>query len=196
MRTSFAIGRIAVGLTTATTLAAFPATSRAAVLNTPAPTGPGTEASPTNSREGVVPGWEVSGALGTGFGGTYGFAYEGRVGYTIPIGVYVGGQVQAFYGQNINGLKSHAVFFGAEVGYKWFPITPVEVRPYVFAGPAFITDVNSNPASSDSKTGFAVQPGALALYHIGPAFVGADFRFLATPAPFGVTLMGSGGVGF
>ena len=161
------------------------------------PTGPGTQQeSPAGKREGIRPGWEASGALGTGFSGTYGIGYEGRIGYTLPVGVYLGGQVQAFYGQNVDNEKAHATFFGGELGYKLFPFESIELRPYVFAGPAFITQVNENPTSVSSKTSFAVQPGALALYHIGPGFVGADFRFLATPSPFGVTLMGSAGIGF
>ncbi len=175
-------------------LGELPRSAHAAVL---VPGAAGTEQeSPTGKREGIRPGWEASGALGTGFSGTYGLGYEGRIGYTLPVGVYLGGQVQAFYGQSIANEKAHAAFFGGELGYKIFPFQPLELRPYVFAGPAFITQVNENPASVSSKTSFAVQPGALALYHIGPGFVGADFRFLATPSPFGVTLMGSAGIGF
>lgn len=174
----------------------LPGEAKAAV--TPAPTGPGTEQySPTGRPEGVQPGWEASGALGTGFSGTYGIGYEGRLGYTLPVGVYIGGQVQAFYGNNVNGNKAHATFFGAEVGYKFYPLhLPIEIRPYVFAGPAFITQVNGDNGNVSSKTSFAIQPGGLAVYHIGPAFVGADFRLLATPSPVGATLMGMAGLGF
>jgi hypothetical protein len=198
MRTSFAaISIIAAGAAVGTALA-FPSTASAATL---APSGPGTEQVNQQGRyEGIRPGLEAGGALGTGFSGTYGLGYEGRLGYTFPIGVYVGGQVQAFYGNNVNGNKAHATFFGAEVGYKLFPIryiNALEVRPYVFAGPAFISQVNQDaPFNVNSKTSFAIQPGALALYHLGPVFVGADFRFLATPSPFGVTLMGAIGAGF
>jgi hypothetical protein len=172
---------------------AWPGIAHAAIGST----GPGAEQTGSEARRGgVQPGLEASGGLGTGFSGTYGFGYEGRIGYTLPVGVYVGGQVQAFYGQSVNDQKSHAVFFGAEAGYKWFPLRlPLELRPYVFGGPAFITQVNDN-ATVRSKTSFAVQPGALALYHLGPAFVGADFRFLAVPAPFGVSLFGMAGIGF
>jgi hypothetical protein len=193
MRTSIAIASVTV--VAAGVLVAFPRSAHAFAMM--APTGSGTEReSPTGKREGIQPGWEASGALGTGFSGTYGLGYEGRIGYTLAQGVYLGGQVQAFYGQSANNEKAHATFFGGEVGYKLFPMRPLEIRPYVFAGPAFITQVSDNPTSVNSKTSFAVQPGALALYHIGPVFVGADFRFLATPSPFGVTLMGSAGVGF
>ncbi len=173
-------------------LIALPRTALAGI----GPTGPGTEERTVEGhRGGVVPGVEVSAGVGTGFSGTYGLGYEGRVGYTLPVGVYLGGQVQAFYGQGAANEKAHAVFFGGELGYKLFPIDPLELRPYVFLGPAFITEVDTNPTTTSSKTSFAVQPGALAVYHIGPAFVGADFRFLATPTPFGVALMGTAGLG-
>lgn len=192
MRTSLAITSVMV--TAILAMGAFPRSAHAMATE---PTGPGTEQeSPAGKREGVRPGLEVSGALGTGFSETYGFGFEARIGYTLPVGVYLGGQVQAFYGESVADERAHAAFFGGELGYKLFPLAPLELRPYVFAGPAFITQVNENPASLRSKTSFAVQPGALALYHMGPAFVGADFRVLATPSPFGVTLMGSVGVGF
>ena len=172
-------------------LVALPHVAQAAMAR-----GPGTEQTPPEPHGGlgIAPGLEVSAGIGTGFGGTYGLGYEGRVGYTLPINLYLGGQVQAFYGQGAVDQKAHAAYFGGEVGYKIFPIHPVELRPYLFLGPAFITQVDTNPTTATSKTGFAVQPGILGVYHIGPAFVGADFRFLATPSPFGVTLQGTAGL--
>jgi hypothetical protein len=190
MRLSFAIASVA---TAAVELLVVTHGAHAAVLT---PTGPGTEeVNALGHREGVRPGWEASAGIGSGFSGTYGLGYEGRLGYTLPIGAYFGAQVQAFYGQGAVDQKAHGTFFGVEGGYKLYPIPPVEVRPYVFLGPAFITEVSTNPTIVTSKTGFAVQPGALATYHLGPAFVGADFRFLATPGPFGVALMGTVGLG-
>ena len=169
---------------------AVPGTARAAL-------GAGTEQYNNEGRRmGVQPGLEVNGGLGTGFSSTYGISYEARLGYTFPVGVYVGGQVQAFYGQSVNDVRSHATFFGAEGGYKFFPLRyPIELRPYLFVGPAFITQVRDD-GSVNSKTGFAVQPGAMALYHLGPAYLGADFRFLAEPGPFAVSLYGMAGIGF
>ncbi len=189
MRLSFAI----VSVATAAVGILTPQGARAAALT---PTGPGTEQyTPQGHRAGVRPGWEASAGIGTGFSGTYGLGYEGRIGYTLPIGAYFGAQVQAFYGQGAADEKAHGTFFGVEGGYKLYPIREVEVRPYLFLGPAFITQVDTNPTVVTSKTGFAVQPGALATYHLGPVFLGGDFRFLATPGPFGVALMGTVGVG-
>ncbi|MGA7118617.1 MAG: outer membrane beta-barrel protein [Polyangiaceae bacterium] len=173
--------------------------SRAA-FEAPAPSGPGTEqVDQEGQRKGVVPGWEASGALGTGFSDTYGVGIGGRVGYTLPVGVYLGGQLQAYWGQNNGGQTGHATFVGAEVGYKIYPLNTLsglEFRPYVFGGPAFISQSTSDAPYVKSKTGFAVQPGALTLFHIGQAFLGADFHFLATPSPFGAALLGSAGAGF
>jgi hypothetical protein len=171
-----------------------------AAFEAPAPAGPGTEQiDAAGRREGVVPGWEASGMLGSGFSDTYGFGIGGRVGYTLPVGVYLGGQLQAYWGQDNSGQTGHATFVGGEVGYKIFPLealSGLEVRPYVFGGPAFISESQSNFPYIKSKTGFAVQPGTLALLHLGPAFLGADFHLLATPSPFGAALLGSAGAGF
>jgi hypothetical protein len=120
---------------------------------------------------------------------------QGRAGYSFPVGVYVGGNVQAYYGNGVSNARAHATFIGAEGGYKFFPLQAMEMRPYVFLGPAFITQVSNNTVSS-SKTGFAVQPGALFTYHIGQAFVGADSHLLATPSPFSIAVMGTAGAGF
>jgi hypothetical protein len=172
-------------------------TSHAATLvGPPPPTGAGVEKGEGGMKEGVAPGWEASGALGTGFSDTYGLGIAGRVGYTLPVGVYLGGQVQAYWGQSTGGQTGHATFVGADVGYKLFPFEALEVRPYVFGGPAFISQSIDSAPFVKSKTGFAVQPGALTVVHMGPAFVGADFHFLATPSPFGVALLGSAGAGF
>ena len=194
MQSSSAVVCLALGLAASV---AIPSTCRAAILELPPPSGAGTpEVDSAGNREGIVPGWEASGALGSGFSDTYGLGIEGRAGYTFPPGVYLGGQVQAFYGQNVAGQTAHATFFGAEVGYKLYPaqlMEGLEIRPYVFAGPAFITQANVSQNNLSSKTGVALQPGAMATYHIGPAFVGADCHLMTTPTPFGVALFGTAG---
>jgi hypothetical protein len=106
----------------------------------------------------------------------------------------VGGNVQGYWGNSSGDQRAHATFFGAELGYKFFPIAALEVRPYVFGGPAFISQVSST--SENSKTSFAVQPGALVSYRLGQAFVGADGRIMATPTPNSAALMLIGGAGF
>jgi hypothetical protein len=190
-------GSVALGL--AGSLVAQSRISRAA-FEAPAPSGPGTEQfDQEGQRKGVMPGWEASGIMGTGFSDTYGLGIGGRVGYTLPVGVYLGGQMQAYWGQNNGGQTGHATFVGVEAGYKIFPLNALsglEFRPYVFGGPAFISQSTSDAPYVKSKTGFAVQPGALTVFHIGQAFLGADFHLLTTPSPFGAALLGSAGAGF
>ncbi len=190
-----------VALSCAASIDAAPRTSRAAIFDSLAPSGAGTdEVDSAGHRLGIVPGWEASGELGTGFSDTYGLGIAGRVGYTLPIGVYLGGQVQAYWGETYGSQNAHATFLGGEVGYKLYPLpnalNGLELRPYVFAGPAFISASTSEAPFVRSKTGFAIQPGALAVIHLGPAFVGADVRLLTTPSPFGAALLGSAGAGF
>jgi hypothetical protein len=159
------------------------------------PSGPGSEKLNAEGRAvGLQPGWEASGGFGTGFVGTYEFGVDGRVGYTWDFGMYLGGNVQGYWGNSANGNTAHANFFGPEVGYKLYPNNALEVRPYLFAGPAFVTQV-SNTATT-SKTAVAIQPGGLVAYHTGHAFVGADLRLFATPTPISVGLMLTGGAGF
>ncbi|HXN34407.1 MAG TPA: hypothetical protein VN894_21240 [Polyangiaceae bacterium] len=201
MRTSSARGSVfALGLGLAAIVAAQPRTSHAAIFEGLAPSGAGTEEVDSEGHRKLLSGWEADGALGTGFSDTYGLGIAGRVGYTLPMGVYLGGEVQAYWGQTYGSQNAHATFFGAEAGYKLYPLpnalAGLEFRPYVFGGPAFISASTSEAPFVRSKTGFAVQPGALTAYHLGPAFIGADFRMLTTPSPFGVALFGTAGAGF
>lgn len=162
---------------------------------TTGPSGPGTEVVDAQGRVvGMHAGWEAAGALGTGFAGTYELGLAGRVGYTFNFGMYVGGDAQGYWGNSFGSQTAHATFFGGELGYKLFVLRPVEVRPYVFAGPAFISQVGSS--GDNSHTGFAVQPGVLLEGHFGRAFIGADAHFLTTPGPVSLALMGTAGAGF
>jgi hypothetical protein len=152
-------------------------------------------------RAAVRPGLEASGAVGTGFADTYGLGFEGRVGYTFENGLYAGGAAQYYLGHSVNDQQAHAAFVGGEVGYKLFPTPKLEIRPYAFAGPAFITQVAAAPVpnlppNSYSKTDFALQPGVLAMYHFGDAFVGGDAHVMLFPSPNSIALMASGGMGF
>jgi hypothetical protein len=186
-------------LATATTMAS------AATASTPtdpapggfntAPAGPGTEHQEPG-RPGVREGVEGGVGLGTGFSSTYGIGMEARIGYTFRQGVYAGGTVQYYAGTSIDNQSNHATFVGGELGYKVFTSRRFEIRPYVFMGPSFITQVRDNPFAKDSNTSFAVQPSVLLMYHFGHAFLGADARWLVTPTPATFALFASGGIGF
>jgi hypothetical protein len=180
--------------------AAVPPTS----VNTP-PSGPGTEqVTRTGRREGITPGWEASGGIGSGIAGTYAFGLEARLGYTLPllpVGLYLGADAQAFWGNTAVDQQAHATFLGGEVGVKtyplpWAPLRAVELRPYVFLGPAFVSQVSADRAGDRSTTALGVQPGVLAAYHLGNAFAGADVRLMANPQPVSTAIMASGGWGF
>jgi len=193
MRTTVAIAvtlaGVALAVSSRTALAGFPSG-----FDTK-PQGPGTEQKDAAGHTiGIRPGWEGSLGAGTGFAGTYAAGMSARVDYPFGFGLLVGGNVQGYWGNSAGDQRAHAAFFGPEVGYKFFPIAALEVRPYAFAGPAFITQVSST--STNSKTNLAVQPGGMVLYHIGDAFVGGDLRLLATPGPTSAALMATGGAGF
>jgi hypothetical protein len=146
-------------------------------------------------------GLEAAAGLGTGFSSTYGIGVQGDVGYTWAQGIVAGGEAQYFQGQTVNDQSSHATFVGGKVGYKIFPSRKVEVRPYAFVGPAFITTVtpSSNPSQPNvvSKTDLAVQPGVIAQYHFSDAFyVGGDAHYMLTPSPNTLALMATAGLSF
>ena len=163
-------------------------------LNTP-PAGPGTERQEPG-RVGVQEGLEGGVGLGTGFSSTYGVGMEARVGYTFRDGIYGGASLQYYAGTSINSQSNHATFVGGELGYKVFTSKRFEIRPYVFLGPSFITQVRDNPFFLDSSTSFAVQPSVLLMYHFGHAFLGGDARWLVTPSPATLAVFASGGIGF
>jgi hypothetical protein len=194
MRTTVAVvamtlAGVALAVSSGTALAGFPSGFDTT------PQGPGTEQKDATGRTiGIRPGWEGSIGAGTGFSGTYAAGMDARVDYTLDFGLVLGGAVQGFWGNSAGDQRAHATFFGPELGYKFFPIAALEVRPYAFVGPAFITQVSST--STNSKTSFAAQPGGMILYHIGQAFVGGDLRFMATPSPNSAALMATGGAGF
>jgi hypothetical protein len=202
MRTSLVI--IVVPLATAATLLLPTRTARAAdqpsTINPPPPPprAPTIEAAPAERpyRQGL----QAEAGLGTGFSSTYGLGLLGAVEYTWSQGILAGGQVQYFMGQTVNGQSSHAMFVGGEVGYRIFPTPKVEVRPYAFVGPAFITTVsptaNPNQPNVISKTDLAVQPGVVGQYHFGRAFVGGDAHYMLTPSPNTLAIMATAGLAF
>jgi outer membrane protein with beta-barrel domain len=193
---ALAVGGALVALSTVASAETTPTATEPAPsgLNTP-PAGPGTERQEPG-RPGVREGLEGGVGLGTGFSSTYGIGMEARLGYTFRQGIYAGGTVQYYAGTSINNQSNHATFVGGELGYKVFTSKRFEIRPYVFLGPSFITQVQNNPFFSDSNTSFAVQPSVLLMYHFGQAFLGADARWLVTPTPATFALFASGGIGF
>jgi hypothetical protein len=193
---ALAVGGALVALSTAASAATTPTATEPAPsgLSTP-PAGPGTEGQEP-WRPGVREGLEGGVGLGTGFSSTYGIGMEARLGYTFRRGIYAGATVQYYAGTSVNNQSNHATFVGGELGYKVFTSRRFEIRPYVFLGPSFITQVQDNPFFFNSNTSFAVQPSVLGMYHFGQAFLGADVRWLVTPTPATLAVFASGGIGF
>lgn len=161
------------------------------------PAGPGTERPGAPRPYRVTPGVQADVSLGSGFSDTYGLGVDGRVGYAMANGIYVGGAASYFGGRSIQNQSAHAAFIGGELGYKIFPTRDArwEIRPYVFAGPAFVTTVSDVPLT-ESKTSLAVQPGVLGAYHFGDAFLQVDARYFMTPTPTTLAIFAGAGLAF
>jgi hypothetical protein len=173
-------------------------------VNTPSPyPAPRTERAVPLAPEHPV-GLEAQGGVGSGFQGTYAFGIEARVGYTWPIQLYVGGNVQYYFGTTNNqGETAYALFVGPEVGYKfWAAEDQLEIRPNAFVGLGFNRQTFNG--GTDVHNTIAIQPGALALWHfkgsaLGPVsqfYAGADAHFFIYPPPAGFGLLAVGGGNF
>jgi hypothetical protein len=134
----------------------------------------------------IHPGPEVDAGVGMGFSDQHSLNFGGRVGYTTSPGIYMGADLQHYIGR-VSAGSPHLTLVGGDVGLKLFPTQNLEIRPYGFAGVAI-------PGSGSAK--LALDPGILAAYHFGRAFVDVDARYLATPGPTGPIVTGGGGVSF
>ena len=192
MRIVIALAAVSVALT-------LPSVARAVdvpnSINTP-PSGAGTEVPRPSAGNRVREGYEANAQIGTGFSSTYGLGVGARAGYTFRQGIYVGGAFDYFFGNSTNDNTAYGTFFGADVGYKFFFFDRWEVRPHIIAGPGFTKYVNTEPFYTDSRIGFAVQPGLMAAYHFGEFYLMGDGRWFATPAPNTFALTVGAGVGF
>jgi len=131
-------------------------------------------------REGA----ELGGYAGVG----YGVGVGGRLGVTLHPGIYLGGAFTYYSG--------NAAFVGGELGYKFWPGNRWELRPYVFLGPGFVRvgDDGFGRRPGDPDVVLAFQPGFLAAYHFGAAYISGEGRVYAAPNPGAVALLGGVGV--
>ena len=129
-------------------------------------------------------GAEIAGFAGAG----YGVGVGGRIGGTFDNGVYLGG--------SFTWYTTNASFVGGELGYKFWPGYRWELRPYVFMGPAFLRVGNEGfgRRADQPDVVFAFQPGFLAAYHFGAAYISAEGRAYVTPNPGALALFGGVGV--
>jgi hypothetical protein len=165
-------------------------------INEP-PRGPGTEQAQKyqTPTERVRPGWEgsvqVGGGIGVGIGA--------RAGYSFVPGLYAGGSMSHFFGNNVATLigtdTESQTLFGGDVGYKIFPRPEWELRPFVFAGIGIFNRLNESNHIVDQSTDFTVWPSFLAAYHFGNAFFSAETRLQVAPTPMHFALLGGLGLG-
>jgi len=146
----------------------------------------------------------VAGLVGYGFKDGLNLGLGVRGGYTLPMNLYLGGTFVYHLGKSestgFGDVKSNIYYFGVEGGYD-IAAGPVVVRPYLGLGAAtakasFPAVAGFTEATSASETRFGLWPGATLLYPIGPAFVGADARFLIVEDFNAFSLFATGGVQF
>jgi hypothetical protein len=149
------------------------------------------------------PGVSVGGVAGFGFVGRgYGaaFAIGARGGYTLPMHLYVGGEL----GYDISSVGIFNI--QAEIGYAigLESVSKLLIRPYVGLGfgDAFVSAVCDGGVCVGGGGGavFLLSPGAVVAYDVTPhVFVGGDVRipiFLGSGSTAGFDLFGTGGYKF
>ena len=121
-------------------------------------------------------------------GGGYGVGVGGRLGATVYPGVYLGGAFTYYTG--------NASFAGGEIGYKFWPNYRWELRPYAFIGGAFrrVGDDGFGRRADEPDVVLAFQPGFLAAYHFGPAYINVEGRAYVAPNPGALAVLGGFGV--
>ena len=121
-------------------------------------------------------------------GGGYGVGVGARIGGTFHPGVYLGGAFTYYTG--------NASFVGGELGYKFWPGYRWELRPYAFLGAAFrrVGDEGFGRRADQPDAVLAFQPGFIAAYHFGAAYISADGRAYVAPNPGALALLGGVGV--
>jgi len=127
---------------------------------------------------------------GSGIGGRYGAAYGGRVGYTTAQGIFLGAEGTRYQGAQ----GSSDMVIGGDVGYRFFPMDRVEIRPHALIG-ANIRSAGDMPEGPTGTT-LAIQPGLFAGYHLGAAYLGAEGRVQVVPTPAAAAVLGTAGLTF
>jgi hypothetical protein len=195
--------QIAVALAAAVTASAFTGVANAQAVVATASVAP----APAVSDEANRPGFSVAGllgfeVLGNGFGAAFGFG--ARAGYTLPMHLYVGGDL----GYTVGPVG----FFHlqGEVGYELgvASVPALLIRPYAGVGFAYAsvgggggcqtiagTTVCVNGGGGGGAAAFLFSPGTVVAYDVTPNFfVGGDVR-IPILAGSGVTTVGFGILG-
>jgi len=168
--------RFALAMTLAATSVATIAAADAVVV--------GERAEPVRTAYPYRSGAEMAGYAGVG----YGVGVGGRIGATTISGLYLGGSFTYY--------TANATFVGGELGYKFWPGDRWELRPYVFLGPAFrrVGNDGFGRRADQPDVVFGFQPGFLAAFHFGPAYISGEGRVYVTPNPGALAFLGGVGV--
>ncbi|MBI2395451.1 MAG: hypothetical protein HYV09_38130 [Deltaproteobacteria bacterium] len=142
---------------------------------------------------------------GHGFKDAFKTGFGGRVGYTLPSKLHLGGSFVYHVGTTEGLVQSNVWYAGGEVGYDVIA-GPLVIRPYAGFGAASISasvtlpPVGQYPGgkASVSESRFAVWPGAMFLFPFedGSAFVGVDAKFLVVDNASAFNTYGTFGLAF
>jgi hypothetical protein len=206
LASSVAFAQDPAGMPAAPAEPAAPAAAPADPAAAPA-AAPMGEAAASDSGGPVKPGVSAALLLGNGFKDGYGIGLGARVGYTLPMNLYIGGTFVYHLGKTestpLGDYKWQVYYFGGEVGYD-VAAGPLVIRPYAGIGlstvkvdiPGFSFAGFTTPSTSASDSKVAIWPGATLLYPLGNAFVGADARFVVVSDYNAFSAFLTGGMNF
>ncbi len=116
---------------------------------------------------------------------SYGIGIAPKGGYTLDMGLFIGGRLDYFFGgsEDVPGGEVSANVYQllAEVGYDIGLSPDLVVRPKLGVGfgtvGAELCMSGGSCTDQDAKTGLALNPGAGILYSFGSVFLDADLRY-------------------
>jgi hypothetical protein len=112
----------------------------------------------------------------------YGFGLGARAGVTLPASLYLGGSLDLFFGETIDGPGgdvSASIFqVMGNVGYD-LSLGPLVLRPFLGAGLASVSGeiCAGSLCASDSEGKFALAPGAEAYVGLGLLSLTGEVRY-------------------
>ncbi len=113
----------------------------------------------------------------------YAFGFGGRAGASI-YGFYAGVSAIYYLGGSAGASGFHTLLVGVEAGYT-FKLPHLRLRPQLGVGGGTFTeeapDGALNPSMTTSVGNVYLEPGVVALFPVGPIFLGVDANALILP---------------